>query len=174
MCVAGRWLLWPLPFPLSGWNLYLLVTNKTTIEYHEGVRAKGVAEKLGAHWHHPYDLGLCPNLHNTLGPHAVVWFCPTGRSAGGDGLRFRCDARYLSMGIGEGKARREDSEGISTAAASSGTSTGGASAGGAEELQGVEISDPVPPLEAPALAPVFMNTKAQVALSPLRGDKHAP
>ncbi|KAH9301760.1 hypothetical protein KI387_013343, partial [Taxus chinensis] len=44
------------------WHVYLLSLNKTTIEYHEGVRAMWLDEKAGRVYRHPYDLGLYPNL----------------------------------------------------------------------------------------------------------------
>ncbi len=44
------------------WNAYLVYTNKTTIEYHEGVTARIMAANSGRTWSHPYDLGLCANL----------------------------------------------------------------------------------------------------------------
>ncbi|CAO2189323.1 unnamed protein product [Urochloa humidicola] len=43
---------------LLGWHVYLILHNKTTIEYHEGVRAMWLAEKAGNLYHHPYNLGV--------------------------------------------------------------------------------------------------------------------
>ncbi|XP_008442531.2 probable protein S-acyltransferase 16 isoform X2 [Cucumis melo] len=62
--VAGL-LLFPLSMALSvllGWHIYLILHNKTTIEYHEGVRAMWLAEKGGNVYSHPYDLGAFENL----------------------------------------------------------------------------------------------------------------
>ncbi|KAF8402941.1 hypothetical protein HHK36_011034 [Tetracentron sinense] len=47
---------------LLGWHIYLILQNKTTIEYHEGVRAMWLAEKVGNVYQHPYDLGPYENL----------------------------------------------------------------------------------------------------------------
>ncbi|OUZ99276.1 zinc finger protein [Macleaya cordata] len=47
---------------LLGWHVYLILQNKTTIEYHEGVRAMWLAEKVGNVYTHPYDLGPYQNL----------------------------------------------------------------------------------------------------------------
>ncbi|XP_025807366.1 probable protein S-acyltransferase 16 isoform X2 [Panicum hallii] len=47
---------------LLGWHIYLILQNKTTVEYHEGVRAMWLAEKGGDLYHHPYDLGVYDNL----------------------------------------------------------------------------------------------------------------
>ncbi|CAK9179448.1 unnamed protein product [Ilex paraguariensis] len=58
-------LLVPLSMALSvllGWHIYLILRNKTTIEYHEGVRAMWLAEKGGDVYSHPYDLGAYENL----------------------------------------------------------------------------------------------------------------
>ncbi|KAL4031960.1 hypothetical protein IC575_010256 [Cucumis melo] len=88
--VAGL-LLFPLSMALSvllGWHIYLILHNKTTIEYHEGVRAMWLAEKGGNVYSHPYDLGAFENLATILGPNIFSWICPTSRHKG-SGLRFR-------------------------------------------------------------------------------------
>ncbi|XP_031737511.1 probable protein S-acyltransferase 16 isoform X2 [Cucumis sativus] len=88
--VAGL-LLFPLSMALSvllGWHIYLILHNKTTIEYHEGVRAMWLAEKGGNVYSHPYDLGAFENLTTILGPNIFSWICPTSRHKG-SGLRFR-------------------------------------------------------------------------------------
>ncbi|XAR68933.1 Protein S-acyltransferase [Bertholletia excelsa] len=73
---------------LFGWNIYLILHNKTTIEYHEGVRAMWLAEKGGDVYSHPYDLGAYENLITVLGPNIFCWVFPTlGRTD--SGLRFR-------------------------------------------------------------------------------------
>ncbi|KAL6841356.1 hypothetical protein ACP4OV_028874 [Aristida adscensionis] len=73
---------------LLGWHIYLILQNKTTIEYHEGVRAMWLAEKGGDLYHHPYDLGVYDNLISVLGPNIFCWLCPTSSNVG-NGLRFR-------------------------------------------------------------------------------------
>ncbi|KAL3642487.1 putative protein S-acyltransferase 16 [Castilleja foliolosa] len=44
------------------WHIYLIVQNKTTIEYYEGVRAMWLAKKGGQLYSHPYDIGAFENL----------------------------------------------------------------------------------------------------------------
>ncbi|KAK1298938.1 putative S-acyltransferase [Acorus calamus] len=73
---------------LLGWHIYLILHNKTTIEYYEGVRAKWLAEKAGNTYRHPYDLGVYENLVSVLGPNPFCWICPTTGHIG-SGLRFR-------------------------------------------------------------------------------------
>ncbi|KAF8029290.1 hypothetical protein BT93_E1848 [Corymbia citriodora subsp. variegata] len=73
---------------LLGWHIYLILHNKTTIEYHEGVRAMWLAEKGGSVYNHPYDLGAYENLTTVLGPNILSWVCPTSTHIG-SGLRFR-------------------------------------------------------------------------------------
>ncbi|XP_064960394.1 probable protein S-acyltransferase 16 isoform X1 [Musa acuminata AAA Group] len=73
---------------LLGWHVYLILQNKTTIEYHEGVKAMWLAEKVGNVYRHPYDLGIYENLMWVLGPSIFYWFCPVTKNLG-SGLRFR-------------------------------------------------------------------------------------
>ncbi|KAJ6913164.1 hypothetical protein NC651_015615 [Populus alba x Populus x berolinensis] len=79
---------------LLGWHVYLILQNKTTIEYHEGVRAMWLAEKGGHVYKHPYDVGTYENLTTVLGPSIFCWVCPTSGHIG-SGLRFR--TAYESM-----------------------------------------------------------------------------
>ena len=81
-------------FPLSvallmllAWNLYLMLSNKTTIEYYEGVTAELKATRRGGKFQHPYDLGPCGNLQNILGPEPEKWLLP-GLAAAGDGVTY--------------------------------------------------------------------------------------
>ena len=55
---------------LLGWHIYLMIHNKTTIEYHEGVRSKWKKQNRAVAGRHVYDLGLCPNLQAVLGSQA--------------------------------------------------------------------------------------------------------
>ncbi|CAN6306587.1 unnamed protein product [Urochloa humidicola] len=73
---------------LLGWHVYLILHNKTTIEYHEGVRAMWLAEKAGNLYHHPYNLGVYENLISVLGPNMLCSLCPISRNIG-SGVRFR-------------------------------------------------------------------------------------
>lgn len=89
--VISGLLLVPLSVALSvllGWHIYLVFHNKTTIEYHEGVRALWLAEKGGTVYKHPYDLGIYENLTTVLGPNIFSWICPSSRHIG-SGLNFR-------------------------------------------------------------------------------------
>ena len=72
---------------LLSWNLYLMLSNKTTIEYYEGVTAELKATSRGGKYQHPYDLGLCGNLHDIMGPSPEKWLLP-GLAAAGDGLAY--------------------------------------------------------------------------------------
>ncbi|KAA3471920.1 putative protein S-acyltransferase 16 isoform X1 [Gossypium australe] len=84
-------LLVPLSMALSGllgWHIYLILQNKTTIEYHEGVRATWLEERAGNIYKHPYDLGAYDNLTTVLGSNIICWICPTSKHIG-NGLRFR-------------------------------------------------------------------------------------
>ncbi|KAJ4704649.1 S-acyltransferase [Melia azedarach] len=93
--VISGLLLVPLSIALSvllGWHIYLILQNKTTIEYHEGVRALWLAEKGGTVYKHPYDLGVYENLTAALGPNIFSWVCPTSNHIG-SGLHFRAAYR---------------------------------------------------------------------------------
>ncbi|GMH42148.1 hypothetical protein BSKO_10067 [Bryopsis sp. KO-2023] len=73
---------------LFGWHIHLIVQNKTTIEYHEGVTAKTKASKIGKHWRHPYDIDLGSNLKAIFGENFVGWLLPIPPSLDGDGLDY--------------------------------------------------------------------------------------
>ncbi|KAL5549876.1 hypothetical protein UlMin_000052 [Ulmus minor] len=97
--VISGLLLVPLCIALSvllGWHIYLVLQNKTTIEYHEGVRAMWLAEKGGNVYSHPYDLGAYENLTMVLGPNIFSWICPTSRHIG-SGLRFQTAYEHLGV-----------------------------------------------------------------------------
>ncbi|CAN8269525.1 unnamed protein product [Cochlearia groenlandica] len=89
--VVSAFVLIPLTIALGvllGWHIYLILQNKTTIEYHEGVRAMWLAEKGGQVYKHPYDIGVYENLTLILGQNILSWLWPTSRHIG-SGLRFR-------------------------------------------------------------------------------------
>ncbi|XP_048320299.2 probable protein S-acyltransferase 16 isoform X3 [Ziziphus jujuba] len=99
--VISGLLLVPLSVALSvllGWHIYLVLQNKTTIEYHEGVRAMWLAEKGGNVYSHPYDLGAYENLVTVLGPNIFTWVCPTSSHIG-SGLRFRTAYDYSAVAL---------------------------------------------------------------------------
>lgn len=94
--VISGLLLVPISVALSvllGWHIYLVLQNKTTIEYHEGVRAMWLAEKGGQVYSNPYDLGAYENLTTVLGPSILSWLCPTSGHIG-SGIRFRTSCDY--------------------------------------------------------------------------------
>ncbi|KAL1545599.1 putative protein S-acyltransferase 16 [Salvia divinorum] len=70
------------------WHFFLILQNKTTIEYYEGVRAMWLAEKGGQIYSHPYDIGTFENLTAILGPKVLCWLCPSSGHIG-SGLRFK-------------------------------------------------------------------------------------
>jgi len=77
---------------LLGWHVYLVASNKTTVEHHEGVRAKRTAHAdtyRRGEWQpgkHIYDVGLYGNVRAVLG-HPLHWLVP-GRKVSGDGCSF--------------------------------------------------------------------------------------
>ncbi|GAX86343.1 hypothetical protein CEUSTIGMA_g13755.t1 [Chlamydomonas eustigma] len=67
---------------LLGWHIHLALTNKTTIEYQEGVRSRVQGVPYSEH---PYDLGPYHNLHQILGENVCAWCLPPCSSShGGD------------------------------------------------------------------------------------------
>lgn len=89
--VVSGLLLVPLSIALGvllGRHIHLILHNKTTIEYHEGVRALWLAEKGGSIYKHPYDLGPYENLTSVLGPNILSWLWPKANHIG-SGLGFR-------------------------------------------------------------------------------------
>jgi hypothetical protein len=66
------------------------------LQYHEGVRARWLAEKAGQHYRHPYDVGVFTNLSMALGHNVACWLCPTATGHLGSGLRFRTFSDDLS------------------------------------------------------------------------------
>ncbi|EFJ07273.1 hypothetical protein SELMODRAFT_448518 [Selaginella moellendorffii] len=74
---------------MQAWYAYLLVQNKTTIEFHQGKREGWIAVKAGQIYRHPYDLGLLANLINVLGPKTKYWLCPMSVGHIGSGLWSR-------------------------------------------------------------------------------------
>lgn len=54
----------------------------------QGVTARVRAARVGGEYTHPYDLGLCGNLHAALGPDASRWCIPDRAAADGAGLSY--------------------------------------------------------------------------------------
>jgi hypothetical protein len=69
---------------LLAWHVYLMIQNKTTIEHHEGVRARG----LEPSYLHPYHLGVAANLLAVAGSHPAAWCLPTAFAVDGNGLTY--------------------------------------------------------------------------------------
>ncbi|MEW5297116.1 MAG: hypothetical protein WDW36_000344 [Sanguina aurantia] len=61
---------------LLAWHIQLVLTNKTTIEFQEGVTASITGPRTGEEYEHPYDLGVYNNLHQILGRSHSTWLCP--------------------------------------------------------------------------------------------------
>lgn len=78
---------------LLAWHCYLVASNKTTVEYHEGVRAKRTGQadtnRRRTRSGHIYDLGLWDNIHAALGPLPPLWLLPDSIAAPGSGLAFQ-------------------------------------------------------------------------------------
>eukprot|EP01027_Heterolobosea_sp_BB2_P014632 GEZU01020993.1.p1 GENE.GEZU01020993.1~~GEZU01020993.1.p1 ORF type:complete len:192 (+),score=42.67 GEZU01020993.1:141-716(+) len=74
-----------------GFHSYLLVTNQTTIEYHEndGHRWRASLQKDGRKFQHIYNTGLVENLKAVLGPNPLLWFLPTYLPASFDGIHYK-------------------------------------------------------------------------------------
>ncbi|QCE07920.1 probable protein S-acyltransferase 15 isoform X1 [Vigna unguiculata] len=73
---------------LFGWHVYLVLHNMTTIEYHEGNRAKWLAMKSGQSYRHPFNIGAYRNITSILGPNMLKWLCPTEVSHLKEGVSF--------------------------------------------------------------------------------------
>lgn len=74
---------------LLAWHVYLIVQNKTTIEYHEGVRARTTGHvHADKHYAHPYNLGLYSNIGAVLGLFPGNWLLPLHAGLAGDGLTY--------------------------------------------------------------------------------------
>mmetsp|Transcript_19112 Transcript_19112/g.32819 ORF Transcript_19112/g.32819 Transcript_19112/m.32819 type:complete len:343 (+) Transcript_19112:208-1236(+) len=61
---------------LLAWHVHLIITNKTTIEYQEGVNASEAAFDGKFTYVHPYDVGLLNNSHEILGHDLTTWCAP--------------------------------------------------------------------------------------------------
>ncbi|KAI3983278.1 hypothetical protein MKX01_013345 [Papaver californicum] len=93
MCYSSLIFLYIQQTTLSGWHVYLLAQNMTTIEYHEGIRASWLAKKSGQNYRHPYNLGLYKNITSTLGSNVFKWLWPTAVGHLKDGTNFSTTSR---------------------------------------------------------------------------------
>ncbi|KAG2445217.1 hypothetical protein HYH02_008685 [Chlamydomonas schloesseri] len=71
------------------WHVQLIMVNKTTIEYQEGVTANvtaaasGIVVAAAASFQHPYDLGIYQNLMTIFGSNPAAWLLPPLRPTPG-------------------------------------------------------------------------------------------
>jgi len=77
-------------FGFFGWNMYLVLTNQTTIEFHFN---KCMAEQMrsrGEIYMNPYDMGLQRNLATVFGPAPSMWrlLLPSALRLPGDGTKW--------------------------------------------------------------------------------------
>lgn len=84
---------------LLSWHVHLVMCNKTTIEYQEGVTANFNALAAGGDgYDHPYDLGLYANLIELLGANPGAWLAPPcAPTEGGTVYPTKWDARLLGI-----------------------------------------------------------------------------
>ncbi|KAF7811763.1 putative protein S-acyltransferase 15 isoform X1 [Senna tora] len=73
---------------LSGWHVYLILHNMTTIEYYEVQRAKWLARKSGQSYRHPFNMGAYKNITLVLGSNMLKWLWPTAVNHLKDGVSF--------------------------------------------------------------------------------------
>ena len=66
-------------------NTHLLPTIMLALQ---GVTARIRAARVGGEYRHPYDLGLCGNLHEVLGLDPSCWCIPDKTAADGSGVNF--------------------------------------------------------------------------------------
>ena len=68
----------------------MAASNRTTIEWREGVTAQVAAGAAAGRPRdrHPYDLGVARNLRQLLGPRPALWLAPPLRPARGGGTAF--------------------------------------------------------------------------------------
>lgn len=67
---------------LLGWHIYIILQNKTTIEYHEGVTASAHYKTFGQKYSHPYDIGIMRNIRAVLGLKPGRWLLPEAAAVG--------------------------------------------------------------------------------------------
>lgn len=92
---------------LLGWHLYLLTSNRTTIEYHEGVRACTSSAAKHHAFPHPYNLGLLGNVQEILGYFPGAWLLPSSCAVAGDGLAYPVSRPTLASLHGMGLPSRD-------------------------------------------------------------------
>jgi len=74
------------------WQVYLVLTGQTTIEFYFNRTRMGAARKQGKSWRNPYDLGLGGNFQVFFSTrdskYWFSWLLPWGIAPYGDGTSF--------------------------------------------------------------------------------------
>lgn len=80
-------------FIMLSWQVYLLMTGQTTVEFYQNGTMRNITKKVGRVWRNPFDLGWGNNFQIFFGiPNAPYWFCwlvPWGVVPLGDGYQFQ-------------------------------------------------------------------------------------
>ena len=77
---------------LFGWQIYLVCTAQTTVEFHLNVRMKMRAKSKGMHFENPYDFGVRANLLNFFGSPGFLyyrWWTISFDTPPGDGIKWK-------------------------------------------------------------------------------------
>ena len=72
-----------------GWQVYLIVTNQTSIEFHNNGEISSKMKHKGnrVQFKHIYSVGILDNIKSFLGEDPAYWFLPT-KFEGLDGIHF--------------------------------------------------------------------------------------
>jgi len=81
---------WLVMFAFLGWNLYLILTNQTTIEFHFNRYQRSRAATKGEMFCNPYDVGPTRNLAQVFGPNRTLLhlFLPVTQPLPNDGATW--------------------------------------------------------------------------------------
>jgi len=79
-------------FLLGGFHIYLVLTNQTTIEFHDNMRKKREGRASGKGYRNPWDLGRRRNFQQVFGPNTFCrgrWLLPyMALPPPGNGMQF--------------------------------------------------------------------------------------
>jgi len=74
------------------WQVYLILTSQTTIEFYFNRTAINDAKKIGKVYRNPFDLGIAGNFQYFFGTREsrfwFSWLLPGGVKVPGDGVTF--------------------------------------------------------------------------------------
>jgi hypothetical protein len=77
---------------MLGWQLVLVFTSQTTIEFYQNRERTKYAEEIGKTYHNPYDLGMDKNFQHffgtTSGEYWFSYLLPGGCKSIGDGIKW--------------------------------------------------------------------------------------